>query len=214
MSFITACFYDRLMARAEKAYVKAWRRELLAHARGDVLEIGAGTGANIEHYSDQVTRLVLTEPDRHMRRIMEKKLSGSGLENVRVSDSTAEQISAEDGSFDCVVAFGVCCCVTNLRTTLEEIKRVLKAGGYFIFLEHVAAAEGTSTRRWQNRINPIWRLMGGCDLKRETEEAIIRVGFKMKEIKRESTHKALAVAKTTIRGIVEKANHQHEDPWH
>ncbi|WP_455378245.1 class I SAM-dependent methyltransferase [Petrachloros mirabilis] len=193
------------MARAEKAYLKDWRRELLEHAHSDVLEIGAGTGANIEHYPDRVSRLVLTEPDQHMRRIMEKKLSGMGLDNVQVSDGTAEQIPAEDASFDCVVAFGVCCCVTNLESTLEEIKRVLKTGGYFIFLEHVAAAEGTPTRRWQNRVNPIWRFIGGCHLKRETEEAIIRAGFKVKEIKRESTHRALAVAKTTIRGIVEKA---------
>jgi len=203
MSFITAYLNDRLSARVEKAFLKSWRRELLKHVYGEVLEIGAGTGANIEHYSDQVTRLVLTEPDKHKRRIMEKKISGKGLEKVQISDGTAEQISAEDESFDCVVAFIVFCCVSNPGTALQEIKRVLRPGGYFIFLEHVAAPEGTSIRRWQDRLNPIWRIIGD-NINRETEEAILGAGFKMKEIKRESIPKALPIYRPSIRGIAEK----------
>lgn len=203
MSFITAYFYDRGMARFEEAYLKSRRRELLKHVYGEVLEIGAGTGANIEHYSDQVTRLVLTDPDKHMRRIMEKKLAGKGLDKVQVSDGTAEQIRAEDESFDCVVAFLVFCGVSNLGTALQEVKRVLKSGGYFVFLEHVAAPEGTSTRRWQNRLNLISRIMGE-HLNRETEEAIITAGFKIKEITREINHKAL-ITRPIIHGVAEKA---------
>lgn len=203
MSFITPYLY-RFMTKFEKAYLKSWRQELLKHVYGEVLEIGAGTGASIDHYPDQVTRLILTEPDKHMRRILERNVSNRGLEKIQVSDDTAEQIRAEDESFDCVVAFLVFCSVSNLRTTLEEIKRVLKPGGYLVFWEHVAAAEGTSTRRWQNRINPIWRIMGGCHLNRETEEAIMTAGFKMREITRESTRKALQIARPSIRGIAEK----------
>jgi ubiquinone/menaquinone biosynthesis C-methylase UbiE len=210
MSFITAYLNDRLSARAEKAFLKSWRQELLEHVYGEVLEIGAGTGANIEHYSDQVTRLVLTEPDKHKRRIMEKKISGKGLNNVQICDGTAEQISAKDESFDCVVAFIVFCCVSNPGTALEEIKRVLKPGGYFVFLEHVAAAEGTSIRRWQNRLNPIWRIVGD-NLNRETEEAIISAGFEMREITRESIPKALPIYRPSIRGIAEKPN-KHIEP--
>jgi ubiquinone/menaquinone biosynthesis C-methylase UbiE len=203
MPSIFPYLYDLNVAIAERACLKSWRRELLKHVYGDVLEIGAGTGANIEHYSDQVTRLVLTEPDKHKRRIMEKKISGKGLNKIQISDGTAEQIRAEDESFDCVVAFLVFCCVSNPGTALEEIKRVLKPGGYFVFLEHVAAAEGTSTRRWQNRINPIWRIVGD-NLNRETEEAIISAGFKMREITRESIPKALPIYRPSIRGIAEK----------
>ena len=203
MSFITAYCYDRCMARFEKACLKSWRQELLKHVSGEVLEIAAGTGASIDHYSDQVTRLVLTEPDKHMRRILERKVSGRGLETIQVSDGTAEQIRAEDESFDCVVAFLLFCGISNPRTALEEIKRVLRPGGYFVFLEHVAAAEGTSTRRWQHRLNPIWRIMAGCNLNRETEAAIIAAGFKMRTITREINRKAL-ITRSMIRGIAEK----------
>jgi len=203
MSLIFPYLYDLNMAFFERACLKSWRRELLKHVYGEVLEVGAGTGANIDHYPDQVTRLVLTEPDKHMRRVLERKVSNRALENIQVSDGTAQQIRAEDESFDCVVAFIVFCCISNPGTALEEIKRVLKPGGYFVFLEHVAAPEGTSIRRWQNRLNPIWRIVGD-NLNRETEEAIISAGFKMREITRESIPKALPIYRPLICGIAEK----------
>ena len=203
MSFIGAYLNDRLSARCEKAFLGSWRRELLKHVYGEVLEVGAGTGANIDHYSDQVTRLVLTEPDKHMRKVLERNVSNRGLENIQVSDGTAQQIRAEDESFDCVVSSLVCGGAPHLGTALEEIKRVLKPGGKFVFLEHAAAAEGTSTRRWQDRINPIWRIIG-WSLNPETEKAIITAGFKMREITRENVRRTLAFQGSTIRGIAEK----------
>ena len=206
MSFLTAYFYDRFMANSEEACLKVWRQELLKYVHGDVLEIGAGTGASIEYYPDNVAKLVLTEPDKHMLRILKLNVSTRGLDKIHVTDDAAEQIHAEDESFDFVVTILVCCSVSNLEAMLQEIKRVLRSGGHFVFLEHVAAAEGSSRRRWQNRINPIWRpIMGNCHLNRETEEAILTAGFKIKEIKRESMRKAMPVVRPTIRGIAEKA---------
>ena len=203
MSFITPLFV-RLMARFEKPDQKIWKQELLEHVYGKVLEIGAGTGATLDHYSDQVTKLVLTEPNKDLRRILERNVSNKGLDHIQIADDTAEQIRAEDESFDCVVASEVFCCVSDLGTTLAEIKRVLKPGGYFVFSEHVAAAEGTSRRRWQNRINAIWRAIGGCHLNRETEAAIMTAGFKMRKITRETNGKGLAKVLPFIRGIAEK----------
>lgn len=205
MSFLTACFYDRFMAQAEQACLREWRAELLRHAHGEVLEIGAGTGASLEHYPDRVSRLVLTEPDRHMRRILQRNVDADGRDEVRVVDGSAEAIRADNGSLDCVVASLVCCSVANLETTLVEINRVLKPGGRFIFLEHVAAADGSARRRWQNRINPLWKfLMGNCHLNRETEAAIMSAGFEIREISRESMRKALPIVRPTIRGFAEK----------
>ena len=205
MSFITAFFYDRFMAKAEGACLKEWRQELLEHVHGEVLEIGAGTGASIDYYPDQVTKLVLSEPDKHMRRILIQKIQNRGSNRIDVTDGTAENIRSEQKSFDFVVASLVCCSVSSLDSSLHEIRRVLKPGGHLVFLEHVAADEGTSRRLWQNRFNPIWRtLMGNCHLNRETEQAILRAGFNIKEIKRESMRKAMPIVRPTIRGIAEK----------
>ncbi|MCJ7540879.1 MAG: class I SAM-dependent methyltransferase [Desulfobacterales bacterium] len=206
MSFLTAFFYDRFMAKTEEACLKEWRHELLKQVSGEVLEIGAGTGANIKYYSDRVIKLVLTDPDEHMRKRLVEQVNYHALENIHVTRGTAERIEADDESFDYVVASLVCCSVTDLNAGLSEIKRVLKQGGCLVFLEHVAAAEGTSRRRWQNRINPLWRtLMGNCHLNRETEQAIHTAGFEIIQIERESMRKALPIVRPTIRGVARKA---------
>jgi ubiquinone/menaquinone biosynthesis C-methylase UbiE len=205
MSLLIAFFYDGLMAKTEAACLRKWRRELVRQVSGEVLGIGAGTGANIDLYPDNVSRLVVTEPDKHMRRLLLERVGNHRLENVRVTSGTAEQIEAVDGSFDYVVASLVYCSVTDLKVCLSEIMRVLKPGGGLVFMEHVAAADGSSRRQWQNILNPIWKtLMGNCHLNRETEQAIVAGGFEIIQIKRESMRKAPPVVRSTIRGIAIK----------
>ena len=205
MSFLTALFYDRAMAKAEEACLKGWRQDLLRQVSGEVLEVGAGTGASIELYSDNVTRLVVTEPDKHMRALLKQKISHLNLENIEVTGGSAEKIEADDASFDYLVTSLVCCSVADQKTCLGEFKRVLRPGGGLVFLEHVAAAEGTSRRRWQNRINPLWKtFMGNCNINRETEKAILDQGFEIAQIDRESMRKALPIVRPTIRGIARK----------
>lgn len=205
MSYLTAFFYDRFMAKSEEACLQEWRAELLGPISGEVLEIGAGTGASIKHYSNDVTRLVLSEPDKHMRRLLEEEVHNHNLNNAVVAGGTAEQIEADDDSFDYVVVSLVCCSVKNPENCLREIARVLKSGGSLVFLEHVAAAEGSSRKRWQDRITPIWKtFMGNCHLNRDTERAIVTAGFQIIQIERESMRKALPIVRPTIRGIAKK----------
>lgn len=205
MPRLMAFFYDRLMAKSEEACLKDWRRELFRQVNGKVLEVGAGTGASLELYPDHLAGLVLAEPDKHMRKQLAERVEGLNLKNVELSSGTAEQIEADDESFDYVVTSLVCCSVTDLNSGLKEIKRVLKPGGNFVFLEHVAAAEGTRRRRWQNRLNPVWKLLAGnCHLNRQTEQAIIAAGFEITQIERESMRKALPIVRPTIRGIAAK----------
>ena len=104
MSFMTAFFYDRFMANIEEACIREWRHELLGQVSGEVLEIGAGTGANIKHYSDRVTKLVLTEPDEYMRKRLMPQVNSHDLRNIHVMGGKAEIIEADDESFDYVVA--------------------------------------------------------------------------------------------------------------
>jgi ubiquinone/menaquinone biosynthesis C-methylase UbiE len=206
VSYLTAYFYDRFMAKAEEACLKEWRHGLLKQVSGDVLEIGAGTGASINLYPQTITRLVLSEPDKHMRKRLEVNAVNSHVTNISITSATAEHIDADDESFDFVVASLVCCSLTNLEAGLLEIKRVLKPGGGLVFLEHVAAADGTGRRWWQNRINPLWRgLMGNCNLNRETEHAMLSAGFSIVQITRESMRKAMPLVRPTIRGVAKKA---------
>jgi ubiquinone/menaquinone biosynthesis C-methylase UbiE len=205
MSFLSAFFYDSLLAKSEEACLMEWRSELVKHAHGNVLEIGAGTGANILFYPKNGIELTLSEPDKHMRTQLEEKVKNEGLDHVTISSHTIEKNHRPDATFDCVVSTLVCCSVPNLASAFSEIKRILKPDGYFIFLEHVGAEKGTRRRRWQNRLTPLWcKISGNCHLNRETEIAFNNAGFTFKEIKRESMRKATPLVRPTIRGIAIK----------
>jgi len=205
MSFLSAFFYDSLLAKSEEACLMEWRSELVKHAHGNVLEIGAGTGANILFYPKNGIELTLSEPDKHMRTQLEEKVKNEGLDHVTISSHTIEKNHRPDATFDCVVSTLVCCSVPNLASAFSEIKRILKPDGYFIFLEHVGAEKGTRRRRWQNRLTPLWcKISGNCHLNRETEIAFKNAGFTFKEIKRESMRKATPLVRPTIRGIAIK----------
>ena len=113
MSFLIAFFYDKCMATTEDACLREWRRELLKQVSGNILEIGAGTGANIELYPESALALTVSEPDKHMREQLKTRVAGSKSSNITVSASSAENIEAEDESFDFVVTSLVCCSVTT-----------------------------------------------------------------------------------------------------
>lgn len=205
MGWLAALVYDRVMAPTEAACLARWRRELFAGLHGRVLEIGAGTGASLPLYPAAVSALTLSEPDPHMRRRLAAKLAAAGRAGAAVAAGDAEAIDAADDSFDFVVSSLVCCSVADLDASLAEIRRVLRPGGQFVFLEHVAAAAGSSRRRWQDRLTPLWRrVAGNCHLNRDTERAIVAAGFEIDRIERESMRKAPPVVRPTIRGVAVK----------
>lgn len=205
MSWLIAAVYDRWMRASEKACLDLWRAELLQDLRGEVLEVGAGTGVNLPHYPEAVTRLVLCEPDWHMRRRLHAACVYSGLPKVEVSDASLEALPMAPASFDAVVSSLVLCSVPDLHAALVEIFRVLRPGGRFVFLEHVAADGNPRRLKWQRRIEPVWkRLAGNCHLTRRTEEAVIAAGFEIERIQRESIRKALPFARPSIRGVARR----------
>jgi ubiquinone/menaquinone biosynthesis C-methylase UbiE len=206
MSFLISLFYDRAMAGVEAACLAEWRQALVSQATGAALEIGAGTGANLPFYPPEMTSLVVSEPDDNMRQQLLQKLSHADSDHISASPDTAEALSAPDNAYDTVVLTLVCCSVGNLDAALAEIHRVLKPTGKFIFLEHVGAAEGSSRRKWQNRVTPVWRkVAGNCHLNRDTEQAILRAGFTFQSIERESMRKAVSLVRPTIRGVAVKS---------
>lgn len=199
MSWLMASVYDWFMRDLERACGDAWRRDLLASLRGDVLEIGAGTGKNLEHYRD-LERLVLAEPDPFMRRKLLARTPSPVAKELEVVPWPAEALAAPDRSFDAVVSTLVLCSVRDPRAALAEIRRVLRPGGRLVFLEHVAAEDPTR-RAWQRRLEPLWRpLAGNCHLCRETARAIEAAGFSFERITRESARRSLPIVRETVRG--------------
>ena len=204
MSRLFAALYDRLVAGSEDACVRDWRADLLGGLSGRVLEIGAGTGLNLPHYSRAtVTELVLAEPDPAMRRRLDIKVVAQGV-RATVVDAPAEALPFDDGSFDAVVSTLVLCTVSDQRAAIAEIARVLAPGGRLVFLEHVAADAATAPEwlRRQRRIEPVWkRVAGGCHLTRATEQAIRDAGFTFEdEPTRESMEHAFTFVRSTVRG--------------
>ena len=205
MSFLTALLYDRMMSSVENGCLREWRSALVEQVGGRVLEIGAGTGANLAFYPETVETLLMVEPDPAMRKQLQKVCQPGRLKNIEIATGTAENLPAAAASFDFVVTSLVCCSFRHLETGLLEIYRVLKPGGKLVFLEHVAADEGCRKRAWQEFFNPLWRrVMGNCHLNRDIEAAIISSGFRMVQITREPMCTSVSIVQPTIRGIAEK----------
>ncbi|MBV1874024.1 MAG: class I SAM-dependent methyltransferase [Gammaproteobacteria bacterium] len=207
MSFLSAFFYDKCMKATEDACLIDWRKDLLKNVEGKVLELGAGTGASLELYPvSKSLEISLSEPDINMRYQLEEKIRSKQFNHMKVLSCQSESITSADGTFDFVFVSLVCCSLNDVEASLKEIKRVLKPDGKFIFLEHVAAENGSGRRKWQDRLNPIWRkLAGNCHLNRETERYIKAAGFTVHELKHESMRKAMPLVRPTIRGIAKKS---------
>lgn len=192
--------YERMMKGPEKAGLQHWRRELLEEARGDVLEIGIGTGANLEHYPKQVDKLIAVEPNPEMiRNIDLDAFGGSGP--VEVVQGFAGDLPLDDESVDTVVITLVLCSIPDVARALAEIRRVLRPGGRFLFLEHVASCE-EKVQKWQDRLDPLWNyLTGDCHMNRHTEEAIEEAGFEITDCIREPMPKTPLLLRPSIRGV-------------
>jgi ubiquinone/menaquinone biosynthesis C-methylase UbiE len=166
------------------------RRELLAQARGRVLELGAGTGLNLEHYPEGIESLALVEPDPHMTKQLREKLAQANRSaEVSVIEAPGEQLPFAGDSFDTAVVTLVLCTVPDPETTLAEIKRVLDPGGQLLFLEHVRA-HGPELARWQDRLEGPWRFLAdGCYCNRDTVSAIRAAGFELADVEQGSLPK-------------------------
>lgn len=204
-----SCFissiYDRMLIDAEEKCLKDWRQTMLSGITGDVLEIGAGTGANLPYYSNKITSLVLTEPNVHMRQKLTEKAKDYNNLPIKQMDCAAESIPAEDASFDVVVCTLVLCSVDNPQQALAEIYRVLRPAGKLVFIEHVIATNRPDRLKWQERLEPVWkRLQCGCHLTRDTEKRILDAGFSFETIGRQSMRGVPPIVRPCIRGVAVK----------
>ncbi len=180
-----AATYDLMTKPGEKKLGRL-RKRLLAGLQGDVVEIGAGTGANFEHYPSGV-RVVAFEPDPHMLKRAQARLAALGRTDIDVRLAAAESLPFDDASCDAVVSTLVLCTVHDVAQTLVEIRRVLRRGGELRFIEHVRG-EG-ALGRGQDLVQPVWGwCAAGCHMNRRTEDALREAGFDIAELE----HKKMA----------------------
>jgi ubiquinone/menaquinone biosynthesis C-methylase UbiE len=199
-----AAIYDRVSAAGERAGLSDMRHSLLADASGVTLELGAGTGANLEHYPDAVTELVLTEPSEHMAKRLRQKVEASERA-AEVVVAPGERLPFEDARFDTVVGTLMLCTAPDAAAVLREVNRVLRPGGALLFLEHVRA-DDERLARWQDRLETPWGyLAAGCHPNRDTLATIEASGLAVENVERGRLPKAPPLVRPLISGRATRA---------
>jgi ubiquinone/menaquinone biosynthesis C-methylase UbiE len=203
---IFARLYDRMLAKTERSGLDEMRHELIPRASGRTLELGAGTGHNLAHYTDRVSELVLSEPDPHMASRLRERLQHDppAPSRVEVIEAPAEHLPYDDGSFDTVVSTLVFCTVEDPSRALAEARRLLVEGGALLFIEHVR-----SDRRrlawWQDRLERPWGFFaGGCHPNRPTERTLADAGLWIEQLDRDRLPAAPPIVKPLIRGLARR----------
>jgi len=160
----------------DRPFVARYRRDLLAHVGGAILEIGFGTGLNLPHYPSHVRKVTTVDPNVGMYRRARRRIKQAGIEvDQRVLGG--ERLPFAEGTFDCVVSTFTLCSIEDVAQALSEVYRVLKPGGKFLFLEHGLSPEA-KVQKWQRRLNWLqMRLAGGCHLDRDMRALVTAQPF-------------------------------------
>ncbi|KAJ4761486.1 Ubiquinone/menaquinone biosynthesis C-methyltransferase UbiE [Rhynchospora pubera] len=185
-------YYEEAFAKAMSSGMKSYEREiagykqmLFSNLRGTsskrVLELGVGTGPNFKYYANNTALSILgVDPNQQMEKYARSSATTAGLpiSNFHFLRGVGEALPVDDDSVDAVIGTLVLCSVKDVNGTLREVKRVLKPGGLYIFIEHVAAEDGTFLRFVQGVLDPLQQVVAdGCHLTRETGKQIAGVGF-------------------------------------
>lgn len=172
--------FDALMTPLEASSLRVRREALIGRAAGRILEVGAGTGANLPHYRDeQLEEITIT--DVNLRPAILVRADGRPTP-VRFRQSGVEDLPFEDDSFDMVISTLVFCSVEDPEEGMRQLRRVLKPGGKFYFIEHILPEYGPA-RPIFNAVTPVWKhIAGGCHLNRPTVHTIREAGFLIEEM--------------------------------
>jgi ubiquinone/menaquinone biosynthesis C-methylase UbiE len=156
------------------------RAAWIPKARGEVLEVGIGSGLNLAFYSSEVQRVYGVDPSVELQQMARKRLGSIDVEFL--SQSAEEPLPLANASIDTVVLTWTLCSIADPQRALQEMKRVLRASGRLIFVEHGRAPDA-GVVVWQDRLTPLWkRIGGGCHLNRKIDEIIKGAGFHIPEL--------------------------------
>ena len=193
-----AALYDRGLKATEENGLRDMRREVLSGASGRTVDLGAGTGVNLDLYPKTVSELVMVEPDPHMFKQLRSKAAGRG--GVEILEASAQELPFADDSFDTAVFTLVLCTVPDPTAALREAARVLKPGGRLLFIEHVRADEA-GLAGWQDRLEKPWRFLAdGCHCNRDTVAAIEASALKLERVEPGQLPKAPPIVRPLVSG--------------
>lgn len=160
------------------------RRQALAPVRGDVLEIGFGTGLNLPHYPETVTRLTVIDSERMLPERVAQRIARARVPVESMQLDAGGKLPFADHSFDSVVTTWTLCSIADVAAALAEIRRVLKPDGRYIFFEH-GRSDDPKVARWQDFFNPIQNIIGrGCHINRPIDRLIKDAGLEILELDR------------------------------
>lgn len=169
---------DRACGTAE---LRRWRAKVAEGLAGTVVEIGFGSGLNMAAYPREVTLVYAVEPSAVARRLAERRIAESGI-RVEHIGLRGESIPLDDDSCDGALSTFTLCTIPDVEQALAEIRRVLRPGGRFHFLEHGRSPDA-SVAAWQRRLEPIQkRLADGCHLTRDPAELVRAAGFELERV--------------------------------
>ncbi len=171
---------DLGMRNQETARLRAaW----IPQARGEVLEIGIGSGLNLPYYSPEVQRVYGVDPSIELQRMARKRVALARFPVEFFAQSAEQRLPLPTESMDTVVVTWALCSIRNAPEALQQMRRVLKPGGLLIFLEHGRSPDPRVVA-WQDRLTPLWkRFSGGCHLNRKVDDLIAAAGFQITELK-------------------------------
>jgi len=207
--FVFAGAYEWFLKTAEEAGLADHRQQLISQARGRTLEIATGTGLNLPHYSDAVTELVLTELYPPMAALLRAKVAAAD-HRAEVVEAAAENLPFPDGSFDTVVGTMILCTAEKPELVLQEISRVLRPGGQYLFLEHIRNPDPKIAKK-QDRIQPAWYLFGnGCHCNRDSVETLRQSSLIIQELNYGQIPKAWTIIEAMVSGRAQRASDREQ----
>jgi len=175
--YVLAKLIDKACGQAPMAEL---RSQYVPHASGRVLEIGLGSGHNLPYYTAAATSVTAIDPATEVTELAAKRISDAAM-NVELISTSAESIPFDDGTFDTVVSTWTLCSIPDVERALAELRRVIRPEGKFLYIEHGLSPDA-SVQRWQRRIEPVWkRIGGGCHLTRDARTLIAEAGFTVNE---------------------------------
>jgi ubiquinone/menaquinone biosynthesis C-methylase UbiE len=179
-----------------------YRAQLLKDVKGNVLEIGFGTGLNLAYYPTAVEKLTTIDVNPGMATLAQKRIATSDL-SIESKTLNGEHLPFGNNTFDTVVSTWTLCSIAHVEQALQEIHRVLKPGGTFYFIEH-GLSDDPNIQVWQNRLNPIQKVIGdGCNLNRNIQ-ALVEQVFQTVTMERFDIEKLPKVGSHTYRGVATK----------